>query len=271
MAQDIVITPGGHRPRSYLHQVMPDQCVDFSHARARLLHRAQKTMIKEVTNPDLSRPQAFAAEDGWIADAFWNNDSGQPISSLKTTWEVPPQPSQDSSQLIYLFNAITRFSDDNAILQPVLQWGVSADGGGNFWAVASWYVHTSGDAFKTPLVRVSTGDTVTGVMTVISQSGGFFSYNCQFEGIAGTSLHVLNIPELLWVSQTLEAYGAATCSAYPATTHTSFRNINIQTGTVVPTVHWSTETKVTSCGQRVNVVNDSAAGGQVDIYYGPAL
>ena len=31
-------------------------------------------------------------------------------------------------------------ADTSAVLQPVLQWGVSAAGGGNYWAIASWYL-----------------------------------------------------------------------------------------------------------------------------------
>jgi hypothetical protein len=247
---------------------MPDECVDFSKRRVRVLKKPKKRLVKEIFNARLARAQALPQGDGWIAAAYWNNETGRVISSLTTTWEVPPEPTTQSGQLIYLFNGITCYGADNAILQPVLQWGVSADGGGSYWAVASWYVHTSGDAFKTPLVRVNVADRLTGAIALSGTSGSAFSYNCEFLGLPGTSLHVLNVPELTWVSHTLEAYGAASCTDYPATTRSIFRNINIKAGDTVPEARWSTETRVKSCGQRVEVVNDSAAGGQVDIYYG---
>lgn len=42
------------------------------------------------------------------------------------------------------------------IYQPVLQWGESAAGGGNYWGVASWYVDGQGGlALHSNLVRVN--------------------------------------------------------------------------------------------------------------------
>ena len=44
------------------------------------------------------------------------------------------------------------------IYQPVLQWGVSAAGGGNSWAVASWYADgQGGHSFYSQLVPVNEG------------------------------------------------------------------------------------------------------------------
>jgi hypothetical protein len=37
-----------------------------------------------------------------------------------------------------------------------------------------------------------------GVITLTGRSGNLFNYNCQFQGLGGTNLPVLNIDELLW-------------------------------------------------------------------------
>jgi len=223
--------------------------------------------MTDIPTQRIARGQPPTFGSGWIATSYWNNETGRPITTFRTTWQVPAAPTTRSNQLIYLFNGITRFSGNSAILQPVLQWGSSPDGGGQFWAVASWYVHSTGQAFYTPLTQVNVGDTLTGEMTVTGQSGNLFSYNCQFEGIAGTSLPVLNIDELVWCGETLEAYQVTQCSDYPATPFTAFRAIDIRTGNVSPLISSAVDNKITDCGQRAVVVNNSASGGEVDIYY----
>jgi hypothetical protein len=223
--------------------------------------------------PDSGTPMGMfpALGSGWIATSFWNNGTGNPITTFRTTWQVPPVPGTSSGQLIYLFNGITRFSSNSAILQPVLQWGTSPDGGGLFWAVASWYVHTTGQAFYTPLVTVNPGDTLVGVMNLTKQTAGKFDYTSEFQGIAGTNLPVQNIDELLWCSETLEAYGVTQCSDYPNADFTAFRGIAIQTGNVTPAINWGVENTVTDCGQQAVVVSNSATSGEVDVHYRTVL
>src|SRR5262249_17675805 len=154
-----------------------------------------------------------------------------------------------------------------AILQPVLQWGVSAAGGGNYWSVASWYVTGSGHAFHTTLVRVNTGDTLVGAMVLTGQSGDLFDYTSEFLGIAGTSLPVQNVEQLVWCNETLEAYSITQCSDYPDTDLTAMRSINMQTGSTMPTLNWTPEDPVTDCGQNTQVISNSPTDGEVDIYF----
>ena len=70
------------------------------------------------------------------------------MSRLTTEWTVPPAPATQNGQTIFLFPGI---QNSTMIYQPVLQWGPSAAGGGNYWAVASWYVDgQGGHSFCTP-------------------------------------------------------------------------------------------------------------------------
>jgi hypothetical protein len=223
----------------------------------------QPLMPANVSVPrTLLRP---ALGSGWITYAGWSNNSGQPISLFRTTWVLPPAPASQSGQTIFLFNGI---QNSTMIYQPVLQWGPSAAGGGNSWAVASWYADgQGGQAFHTPLVNVSPGQTLIGVMTLTGTSGGQHSYYCEFQGIAGTGLPISNVQELTWANETLEAYGIQTCSDYPDCDFTGMRNISIACGTATPSISWSPQNAVTDCGQHCVVVSNSATAGEVDLFY----
>ncbi len=188
------------------------------------------------------------------------------MSSFSTQWVVPPAPIAEDGQVIFLFNGI---QNETMIYQPVLQWGVSAAGGGNYWAVASWYADgQGGQAFHTDLVRVNPGDLLTGVMTLTGQSGGNFSYNCQFDGIANTSLPIQNVQQLTWCVETLEAYGIKGAPDYPVTFRVPMRAIDIKTGTTTPAVNWAPSNTVTDCGQHALVVDNSGSNGEVDLCFG---
>ncbi len=265
LKEDFVFTPGGPRHRSLVHEVEKGHAVHLADGRPRLLNLSTGK-ANEVAPAGRPGPVP-ALGSGWIAYAYWDNVTGDTITSFRTTWKVPPEPSENDTQLIYLFNGIQNYGANVGILQPVLQWGASGGGGGPYWSVASWYVLADGNAFHTPHVRVGVGDSLVGVMTLSGRSGAMFSYNCEFENVAGTTLPVQNIAELLWCNETLEAYNIADCGDYPATTYTAFRRIEIKTGNATPDVTWTPVDQVTDCGQHAEVVNDSTTDGEVDIYY----
>jgi len=84
----------------------------------------------------------MSLSNGWIVYTDWTKPAGRFIKRFATTWIVPPPPLKKSGQKVYLFNGIQ--SPDNMILQPVLQWGNSAVGGGDFWSVSCWYAGGGG-------------------------------------------------------------------------------------------------------------------------------
>src|SRR5262249_31475630 len=138
---------------------------------------------------------------GWITNSIWSNTSGQPISFFTTTWRVPSAPGKQDGQTIFLFNALLN-SAQNDILHPVLQWGPSQAGGGNYWSVSCWFIDSSGNAFYRDLVRVNEGDTLVGVMRLTAQTDGMFSYDCSFQGIGGMDLTIQNVSEMLVATET---------------------------------------------------------------------
>jgi hypothetical protein len=270
MANDLVLTPGGFRHPSLVHRVEAGHAVHFSEGKTRLKNLATGEMI-DVPEHVIQPGDVPGFGSGWIADAFWLNGTGNPVTSFKTTWRVPPAPATSSGQTIFLFNGIDPDNPSQAILQPVLQWGPSNAGGGAFWSVASWYVLGNGQAFFTTPVQVNQGDTLVGTMTLTGQGNGLFSYQSEFQGIPGTQLPVQNVAQLVWCNETLEAYNITACSDYPAADLTAMRAINLQTGNTTPAVHWTPQDRVTDCGQHALVPIDSGQGGEVDLYYRNAL
>lgn len=233
--------------------------VHLVHANGTVLYVGQNNggSIKSPTSP------APALESGWVAHVDWVSSLSTPISSFTTTWSVPPNPPSWDNQLLYLFNSLVP-PESGAILQPVLQYGVSPAGGGQYWSVASWYV-TGSDAFFTNLVTVSPGQSLTGVLTLTSSSGSSFNYASSFSNIAGTSFALTGSEELKWATETLEVYGVAKLSDYP-TGSTVFSNINLRTSAGAPSMAWSV-TSDPSDGITTTVNVNGATNGKVTIAY----
>jgi hypothetical protein len=206
------------------------------------------------------------ATNGWVTYSGWTNNTGQSITSFSTRWKVPPVPRTLSGQTIFLFNGI---QNSGFILQPVLQWGSSFAGGGNYWAIANWYVDGQGGlALHSPLVQVNTGDDLLGIMTLTGQSAGKFSYLSSFAGYANANLQVSDIEELTWANETLEVYGVTQCSDYPNTDRTRMTGIEIKVGTgAEATINWQAVNAFTDCNQSCTIVSNSSPGGEVDLFY----
>ena len=282
MSEELVLTPGGYRPASVVHLVEQSHVLDQSGGHVRKLDATGKMVAdfgvieaKPAGIPLMPRNLARAAQvpganvpafgTGWITYADWTNNSGHPVSLFKTTWVVPPAPATSSGQTIFLFNGI---QNSTMIYQPVLQWGPSAAGGGAYWAVASWYVDgQGGPAFHSPLVPVSAGATLVGVMELTGQSNSGFSYNCYFEGIANTGWSIANVPQLTWCIETLEAYSIVKATDYPATLKTRMKAIELKVGTSEASLNWTPVNAVTDTGQHCVIVSNASPGGEVDLYY----
>ena len=276
--EDMVLTPGGLRPKSRVHLIEPGHILDETGGRLRKLDPSGQVVADFGTitprpgneplmpgNVAIPLEEVPALGSGWIAYASWTNTTGNPISSFITTWNVPPAPATQSGQLIYLFNGI---QNSTMILQPVLQWGNNGLFGGNYWGVASWYADgQNGNAYYSSYRQVVTGDSILGRITLTGHSGSLFSYNCQFQGIANSGYTVQNVQELIQAVETLETYGITQCSDYPNTADTAFLAIVIQTGSTNPTLIWSPVNSVTDCGQHTVVVSNSNPSSEVDIHY----
>jgi hypothetical protein len=212
LGDELVLTPGGFRPKHQVQRVGPDELVV---ADATGHHVAPKDVV--LTPGGFRHPSLVHR----LQPGEGVTRVGGVLHTLDLVTKTPTNALLDSAQ--------------NDILQPVLQWGSSHAGGGNFWSVTCWFVDSSGNAFYHDLVPVNEGDTLVGVLMLTGQSGGLFSYNCLFQGISGTALTMQNISQLVVATETLECYSIQQCSDYPNTNFTAMAAIDLKTvgGTLV--------------------------------------
>ena len=281
---DYGLTPGGRKHRSLVHAIEPGDVVQLRRERLQIVKRDRTRIdcgaapfhppgrplhpsapLQASVRRLMAGPTPALAE-GWITYASWTNNTGTPVSRFATTWTVPPAPTTDHDQTIFLFNGI---QNSTMIYQPVLQWGRSAAGGGSRWSVASWYADgQTGQSFHSSLVDVNVGDVLTGVMTLTGQNKNGFSYNCEFTGIANTSLAIADVQELTWCNETLEVYDVTVASDYPNTAMTAMRSIDLRCGNTAPTFLWTVNNAVTDVGQHTTIINERTTGaGEVDLWY----
>ncbi len=165
---------------------------------------------------------------------------------------MPPAPAADNGQTIFLFEGLQGWNSANQgeIIQPVLQWGPAEDGGGAYWAVASWYV-TPTDAYFTTPVPVSAGQSLQGEIQYVPFMGplpaGVHEYSISFAGSLAAQTQLTALPEIPQFEcvTTLEAYNLAQAADYPNAQVTSFTGISIDlinsaNQVVAPGLQWST-------------------------------
>ncbi|KAF8310686.1 hypothetical protein DL93DRAFT_2157688 [Clavulina sp. PMI_390] len=235
---DTVLTPKGHIPAANVQQIPEGGHVLHVGDEVHVIDASNTTVnIRKVPATNGTVP---AYQTGWVADANWFNSGSHPISDFETTWTVPPVPPKQNGQTLFLFNAIEPGAY-NGILQPVLQYGPSAAGGGAYWAVASWYGVNNVYYHTTPK-KVSPGKVLKGVMKLTQHTSGSskYSYRSYFDGISGTTMTAKNVPELKWATETLEVYGITSKSDFPKGS-TVFSKINLKTTAGYPSgVKWAT-------------------------------
>lgn len=238
--------------------------MNISGAKNRLtLRKAKRKKAKGLIPAEAGIP----ISDQWIVFSGWQNDTESPIDYFGTDWVVPPPPATKNGQLIYLFNGIEDAAY-NVILQPVLQWGASPAGGGEYWAIANWYVGAPGTglALHSSLIPVQPGMRLKGVMALSGQSGGGFDYTSSFAGYP-LDLRVTQIEELRWANETLECYGLQAFTDYPDTVATKMAAIEVKCGGVDRPVDWQVYNAVTDNGQHCDVVSGASPNGEVDLNY----
>jgi hypothetical protein len=197
------------------------------------------------TRPSHGAVPAFkavpGAGNGWVeaVQEEVSLSSGDNIDKITGEWVVPSDPT-DNGGLIFLFNGLED-TTQNLIIQPVLQFGYTSCGicvegggiGGNYWVIASWMVGKNG--YHSPGERVAPGDTIEGATYITSVSKGTLNWEIKakdttsgaFSDIAAfSSGHVWN-----WAyAGTLEMYGITSCSEFPASGSTTFKDNSVYHG-----------------------------------------
>lgn len=274
------IGPGGFRRRALLKVITSGNVITRRGGRrvevdssGKIVRRLGRLPLHRHSEPLFPRrirkpPEASLLGAGWITYGIWHNDSGSPVTLFRTVWQVPEPPNASNGQAVMLFNGI---QNGDAILQPVLQWGETALGGGNYWAVASWLAGPPGQVYQRSgqLVPVESGSTLEAVISITDGTPpGPYNYNCRFAGIDGTNLDIYGEDELTDCVETLEAYGVTTADDYPAGgAMTAMTGIQVQVGGLDATLDWQMVDAVTDCGEHADLVSNSSPGGEIDLYY----
>ncbi|GGB22963.1 hypothetical protein GCM10011511_53610 [Puia dinghuensis] len=255
-------------PRSSVHYIAPGYHLSVENGRLQKMETSTGRTIEDFGPVTITPTRRVPEAQGWIAYAFWNN-TGAAITSFTTNWVVPSFPANRGSQTLFLFNGMQDGTTASSyIIQPVLQWGPSAAGGGKYWAITNWYVSSS-QAFFGSLVRVSAGASLTGVMKETAVSGSNYSYNSSFTGYSSASaLQVNNVPQAFWAAETLESYGVTSPGTmYPPNTDIAMKSIQILQGSTNASISWTPVQQVSGSAQRAVVVSNASPGGEVDIYF----
>jgi len=77
---------------------------------------------------------------GWIEASNWSSASA--LGFLSASFSVPSLPTSTGGTIFFFPGSEP--DDGSTILQPVLQYGASASGGGDYWTAASWFCCPAG-------------------------------------------------------------------------------------------------------------------------------
>jgi len=164
----------------------------------------------------------------WIesADATTSTSYGE----LTATWTVPPAPTSNNGQTIYVFPGLEDIDDIVSIIQPVLGWNADFR---SAWGIASWNCCPSGITVESAAVRVSSGNEIRGVMKDTCSAGTLAcpTWNVVTKDVTtGHSTTLSNTPNegqtFNWAfAGALEVYDVVECSDYPSNGSLTFSDV----------------------------------------------
>ena len=251
---EYAIVPGGFRVhKSCIHEVPGGAFIDKDgtvSVDGNVLRKlspcryARKPLLKQKGN--------VPTVNGWIEASYVYapyNANGSWFSQIGVNFTVPAAPTSQEGQIVYLFPGLEP-SAGNAILQPVLQWGVgSMNGGGYSWGMSSWYIPPTGSVVYSPLQPVNVGDTITGYVYQTGSACGVAGTNCRW--VASWSVNGGSVPstQYIWVWSpvayslaflgALEAYNLNSCAGLPSSGSTTFSLISLYQPGAAPAVTWN--------------------------------
>lgn len=206
-------------------------------------------------------------DNGWTEYAYWFAPSA--VGQYTNVFHVPAAPSNFDGQTIFIFPGM---QGGGAIIQTVIQYGGSAAGGGEYWAMDTWAGgggEYNGNYYFGNMVSVNTGD------EIYSNLQGDPN-NCNGNGclwaIVGSDLTngqvssydtYINISWNQVIGLAIEVYGVDTCADYPSTYDNSY-DFYIAGWDNGPqwTPQWTSSILVETCSETV-----TSNSGLVNLYY----
>jgi len=175
------------------------------------------------------------------------------ITSLVSSWKVPSAPQNRGVQILYYWNGVEP-TDNQAVLQPVLQFGSTPAGGGNYWALASWFVSASHGSFFSKLVRANTGNTIVGTLHSFSNGTWTVDGTVKESGQSSSFGYKPYSTDYSYAYEVLEAYNVEqNCYLYPTDNSLTFFDISVSAGGNVVTPKWVPKTQNNRCSETFTV------------------
>jgi hypothetical protein len=165
---------------------------------------------RAVKDPNISH--------AWVEDASVTTTSS--YGFLYGFWNVPPAPTNNDGQTVYLFNGLEDINDVVTIIQPVLGWNSDY---ASAWGIASWNCCVNGAVNEAPPEPASSGDLIYGYMfdtckagTLSCSSWDIVTWdltNGKFSQLTNTSSYGQTFN---WAfGGVLEVYNIVQCGDYP--------------------------------------------------------
>jgi hypothetical protein len=167
---------------------------------------------------------AAAVDSPNIAHAYVESatitTSTSSYGQLWAYWNVPPSPTKNDGQTLFLFPGLEDYKDVVTIIQPVLGWNSDYSAA---WSIASWNCCVNGAANEAAPQRVNSGDVIWGYMLDTCASG---TVSCSSWDIVTRDLTNGKVSELIKSSSykqtfnwafagALEVYDIVQCGDYP--------------------------------------------------------
>ena len=151
---------------------------------------------------------------------------------LVAEWTVPPAPSANNGQTVYMFPGMEDYKDVVTIIQPVLGWNSDYR---SAWGIASWNCCKSGTVYEATPTPVKSGDLILGYMFDTCAAG---TLSCGSWDIVTYDLTSGKYSELLNTSSqgqtfnwafagALEVYNIAQCADYPTNGSISYTDLGL--------------------------------------------
>jgi hypothetical protein len=185
---------------------------------------------EKVTGDERAGGKQPTINHGWILDVSTTTSTS--FGELDVHWTVPPAPSKNDGQTVFLFPGMEDENDVVTIIQPVLGWNSDF---ASAWGIASWNCCQSGTVFEATPVRVNPGDGIHGNMRYTCAAG---TLSCGSWDIVTTDLESGKSSQLLnsssqeqtfnWAfAGALEVYNISQCGDYPSSGSISFYGVGL--------------------------------------------
>jgi len=220
----LAITPNGRRPSECVHGPI-DESHTVHDLGSHVEIKDDQGKIVKVVNACQFPKDLQLPPSGWAAYVY-DEGTAPTIDAYNGSWPVPPNPQDQGAQTLFLFTGLQdnygldrRSRKDipsvTNIIQPVLQFGQSEAGGGDYWAMASWYVDSNSNAYYSMLTRTQPAHNLQGNMVKNKISGVWSIQTIDTTSSQMTTLNIATNTTEPWAFVTLEVYSVNSCNEYP--------------------------------------------------------